>query len=146
MNIRLIRLIAQQTHLLRHAVLRPNQPLDACEYPDDDHPDSGHFGVFSGDRLVAVASVYHQDRDDGKDPGAWRIRGMAAHADVRGKGYGRMLVEACVEHVRRNGGTHIWCNARTTVSGFYQHMGFEVEGDEFELPGIGPHHVMFFNL
>ena len=30
-----------------------------------------------------------------------------------------------------------WCNGRTTVWGFYSRFGFEKEGEEFDLPGLG---------
>ena len=36
----------------------------------------------------------------------------------------------------------VWCNARTPARGFYERYGFVAEGEEFELPDIGPHFRM----
>jgi hypothetical protein len=36
----------------------------------------------------------------------------------------------------------VWCNARTPAAGFYGRAGFATEGEEFELPSIGPHFLM----
>lgn len=41
------------------------------------------------------------------------------------------------------GGTQLWCNARSTAAGFYRALGFEAKGEEFELPGIGAHSLMW---
>jgi hypothetical protein len=40
----------------------------------------------------------------------------------------------------------VWCNARTPARGFYERAGFAVEGEEFELPEIGPHVLMTLAL
>jgi len=51
------------------------------------------------------------------------------------------VVEA-LNAVRTADGDLLWCNARTSASGFYTRLGFAVVGEAFELPGIGPHHLM----
>ncbi|MEE8526261.1 MAG: GNAT family N-acetyltransferase [Thermoanaerobaculia bacterium] len=135
------RITAAEARPLRHRVLRPHQPLDACVYPDDDHPDSGHFGVLLDDELVGAASIYQQS-DAGDDPAAWRIRGMVNLEEVRGRGYGGALLEACLRHAADHGGRRVWCNGRSTVAGFYERFGFSVKGEEFDIPGLGPHLVM----
>jgi predicted GNAT family N-acyltransferase len=40
----------------------------------------------------------------------------------------------------------VWCNARTPAVGLYAREGFAIEGEEFELPEIGPHVVMTRSL
>jgi predicted GNAT family N-acyltransferase len=66
----------------------------------------------------------------------------ATSGEARGKGVGRALLAACLEHVATEGGGEVWCNARAEALGFYAAAGFEVVGEEFEIPGIGPHRVM----
>ncbi len=42
----------------------------------------------------------------------------------------------------RRGRRLLWCNARVVALGFYTKLGLHTEGDEFDIPGIGPHYVM----
>ncbi len=137
---------AEQTHSLRHRVLRPHQPPEACFYPLDQEPSSGHYGVSPDGRIVAVGSIFLEARPDAEDPTAWRIRGMATDPDHRGSGFGGKVLAALVEHARERGGREVWCNGRTTVEGFYGRFGFEAHGEVFDLPGLGPHLVMVRRL
>ena len=149
------RVAAADVRRLRHLVLRPNQPFEETRYPADDDRATVHFAAFAGERLVGVASLYREDRP-GAGPEAadadgwrlrgmaagWRLRGMATDPAVRGQGHGRALLAACVEHVAGAEGGELWCNARLVAVPFYRAAGFEVVGDEFDIPGIGPHYVM----
>jgi predicted NBD/HSP70 family sugar kinase/predicted GNAT family N-acyltransferase len=137
---------ASQARSLRQAVLRPNQPPEACVYDGDEDPQSAHFGAVAEQELVGIVSIYQQREDGQRDPFAWRLRGMATLETVRGQGFGVALLEACMQHARSQGGMRLWCNARTTVAGFYGGFGFEVQGKEFDLPGLGPHVVMALEL
>ena len=131
---------------VRHRILRPNQPPEACIYPNDDAPDTGHFGAFQDGALVGIASVFHETLPQDPELADWRIRGMATEAAVRGKGYGGLLVEEVIAYVASQNGKGIWCNARTGVMGFYDKYGFAPQGKEFELPGIGPHYLMIRSI
>lgn len=137
------RVAAGETRSLRQTVLRPSQPFEATTYPGDHDPETRHLGAFAAERLVGVASLYREERSDADRHGnEWRLRGMAIAPDVRGRGAGRALLAACVAHVAANGGGLLWCNARTQAVGFYAAAGLGVVGDEFDVPGIGPHVVM----
>jgi len=131
---------ADEVRPLRHCVLRPEQPFGSTAYPGDDLADSVHLGAFDADRLVGIASVYREARPG--RPGGWRLRGMAIAPEARGRGYGMALVSASLEHVAASGPGELWCNARLSAIGFYRRAGFEVAGEEFNVPGIGPHVVM----
>ena len=135
------RVTAVEVRPLRHIVLRPHQPIEECTYEADDEPNTGHYVAYRGDERVGAASIFQQS-DVGEDPAAWRIRGMVSLEEVRGEGYGGALLEACLRHAAEHGGNRVWCNGRTTVTGFYEHFGFVIKGDEFEIPGLGPHVVM----
>jgi predicted GNAT family N-acyltransferase len=131
---------AEEIRPLRHRVLRPGQAFEDTAYAGDDLPETVHLGAFDDDgRLVGIASLYREGRDGG--PG-WRLRGMATDATVRGTGHGAAVLGACIDHVARAGGGELWCNARMSAVGFYRRAGFEVVGDEFDVPGIGAHVVM----
>lgn len=131
---------ASQTRSLRQALLRADQSLAESRYPGDAAARTLHAGAFAEGELVGIASVY-QDAD-GDPPGIWRLRGMATEPAVRGEGYGRGLLQACLGHVARLDGSLVWCNARSHAVGFYARHGFATRGDEFALPGIGPHYRM----
>ena len=90
---------------------------------------------------MGIASLYREARPSGA-PRGWRLRGMATEPAVRGSGFGALLLQACVDHVARSGGGELWCNARLPALGFYRTAGFAVVGEQFDIPGIGPHFVM----
>jgi len=141
------RVAAERVRPLRQAVLRPHQPPEACTYPGDDLPSTGHFALILDDAIVGVSSIFREAREEGTEEGEfWRIRGMATAAEARGLGHGAALLQASLDHARSNGGTQAWCNARSTAAGFYRRMGFREDGSEFELEGLGPHFVMVRDL
>ena len=133
---------AAQVRELRHALLRPFEPPEKIVYSGDDAPDTLHAGAFDGETFVGIASVCREPMPGRGDAGVWRLRGMATTPGVRGRGFGRALLEACFTHIRARGGTLLWCNARVVALGFYEHLGFIAEGEEFEIVPIGPHYVM----
>jgi L-Ala-D/L-Glu epimerase len=136
---------------IRHQVLRPGQPAELCSYPEDDLPGARHFAALDKGRPVGAASVYHEDPADEfalpglKCGGGWRLRGMATIDEIRGTGAGSALVRTAITHAVLAGAEVVWCNARTSVAGFYRKHGFHTTGEEFEMPGIGPHYFMYWS-
>jgi len=133
---------------LRQRVLRPHQTLAEQVFDGDDDPLAGHFAAFADDgddRPIGIASITPEPHPSGAPAAAvdFRVRGMATDPERgRGTGAGGALLLACLDHARAHGATRVWCNARTPARGFYERYGFVAEGEEFELPRIGPHHVM----
>jgi predicted GNAT family N-acyltransferase len=68
---------------------------------------------------------------------------MATVPAARGRGAGTMLLQMCIGHALAQQGEVVWCNARVPARGFYEHGGFSAVGDVFEIPGIGPHVLMW---
>lgn len=137
-----------ETRPLRAEILRPGQDPKTLTLYGDDVPGSFHAGAFEHGALVSVATVYAEPMPAAPGPGldpsnAFRLRGMATKAHLQGRGYGRAVLERCIEHVRESGAEILWCNARVGALGFYRRLGFETVGDEFEIEGIGPHYVMW---
>jgi len=124
-----------QTRPLRQMVLRPHESLE--ELASHEPPGVHAVGAFDGDEMVACGFVC----PDG-EPGEWRVRGMATKPEFRGRGAGAAILDALVEHARAAGASRVWCNARTPALSLYARAGFEVESEEFEIEGIGPHFVM----
>ncbi|PQV64675.1 Acetyltransferase (GNAT) domain-containing protein [Abditibacterium utsteinense] len=137
---------AAQTSALRRAVLRPNQPPSASVYPADSAAGALHLGAFCAEEIVGIASIYPEVWPRDANFKAWRLRGMAVSPAWQGRGIGSDLVRACLVHVQAHGGELLWCNARTPAVRFYRALGFESVGEEFEVPEIGPHHLMRRNL
>lgn len=138
----------EQTRPLRAEILRPGQDPETLALYGDDIPGSFHAGAFEDGALVCTATVYPEPMPVRPEAevdvsNAFRLRGMATKQHLQGRGYGRAVLERCTEHVRDHGAEVLWCNARTGALGFYQRLGFETVGDEFEIEGIGPHFVMW---
>ena len=122
---------------LRHAVLRPGRPLDTAMFEGDDEPGTIHVGAFDGDRLVCCATVMRRPYD-GED--ALQLRGMATVADRTRQGAGTAVVRYLETQVAAAHGVRLlWCNARTSASGFYARAGWAIVSPEFDIPDVGPH-------
>jgi predicted GNAT family N-acyltransferase len=141
-QVEIISVTPSQTLPLRCVVLRPDCPITESTFAGDDDTSTEHWGVFVNDKLVGVASLYQESMPETADANTWRLRGMAVGPAFQGQGYGRQLLDRCLESVAIHSGTVLWCNARTSAVGFYQAAGFEITGNEFVIPGIGPHYVM----
>ena len=90
---------------------------------------------------VSVSPV-HPDRV------ARQLRYMASDEDVRGRGYGRRVLEFAAHDLAALGVEELWANARDTALGFYRATGWEeVAGTQHlsTLSGI-PHTVIVRRL
>lgn len=61
---------------------------------------------------------------------------MAVLADWRGAGVGTELLLKLMEAAKARGDTHCELNAQVSAIGFYEHFGFQAEGDTFLDAGI----------
>lgn len=119
---------------LRGRVLRPGRPPEASRFPGDGAPGTVHLGAFlEGERCVGIASLY--------DNQGIQLRGMAVAPGHQGRGIGAALVREAQRRARESG-RGLWCNARVSAVGFYQKMGWQIDGDRFDIPDVGPHYVM----
>jgi GNAT superfamily N-acetyltransferase len=131
---------------IRNEVLREGKlTLDECRWPGDELEGSFHLGYFDQDALVCVAS-FHPKNYDGYDGKAYQLRGMATLENYRGKGIGNQLANFAIVYLRGQKANYVWCNARKKAVRFYQNLGFEIISPEFELHGVGPHHVLYLKI
>ena len=131
---------------IRNEVLRGGRlTLDECRFPNDDAEGAFHLGYFVNDQLVCIASFHPQNYKDysGK---AYQLRGMATLESHRGKGFGNQLVNFATVYMRGQKVNYVWCNARKKAVAFYKNLGFEIISDEFEVPVIGPHYVLYLKI
>ena len=127
---------------LRHAELRAGLPVESARFDGDDDPTTRHYGAFlpASGKNVCCVSCMRAPRE-GAD--AWQVRGMATRGDLVRHGIGHALLSFAVAALRAEDGPRLlWCNARTTALGFWQHEGWTVASEVFDIPGVGPHRVM----
>lgn len=127
------------TTALRRAVLRV--PLGLDYSPADLAAESGDllFAAYDDDRLVGVVML----RPDG--PASGKLRQMAVAEAMRGRRVGEQLVTALEKHARTLGIRHIGLASRDTAIGFYERLGYTVDGGPFTEVTI-PHRHMSKNI
>jgi predicted GNAT family N-acyltransferase len=76
---------------------------------------------------------------------AGRLFQMAVREDLQQTGLGRRLVEALESTLRERGVVDIYLHARANVTGFYERLGYVIEGEPFDEVGI-PHRRMHKDL
>lgn len=136
----------EETYHLRHTILRPHQPFEACIYDTDHHEDTFHIGGFYQGKLVTVASFYREKHPDIPGDKQYRLRAMATDKAFRRLGAGRLVVSFAEEIIQKRDHNTLWCNGRTSVQDYYEKLGFHAHGDIFDYPPIGPHIVMVKDL
>jgi len=132
---------------LRHKVLRPSLPFDTSCLSSDHDDGACHFAVLDDETIMSVASVYYELFAEFPGRDAFRLRGMATEPEQQGKGFGSKVLDGMVSYLQRHTKAQLlWCNARVSVIGFYEKMGFEIIGKEFDIPNLGSHKTGYFKL
>ncbi|WP_042147037.1 GNAT family N-acetyltransferase [Paucisalibacillus sp. EB02] len=136
----------EMAYPLRHSILRPHQPFEACVYDTDHQEGAFHVGAFYQEKLITIASFYVEKYHDFSSDKQYRLRAMATLDDFRNLGAGREVVSYAEGIIRSRGYELLWCKGRTTVQGYYEKIGFRAYGEVFDYPPIGPHIVMVKDL
>lgn len=137
---------ALETFPVRHPVLRPGKPIETCQFEGDNLETTKHFGYFSGEKLVGVASLFQSSTPLLSEKEQFQLRGMAVLHDYQKKGIGEVLVKCAEKDAIERKGKLIWFNAREIAVAFYRKLGYEIIGDPFDIGDIGKHYVMYKNL
>jgi len=131
---------------IRNEVLREGKlTLDECIFPTDKIEGAFHLGYYQDEELACISS-FHPQNYEGFAGKAYQLRGMATIEKYRGKGLGNLLVNFALVYLRGQKANYVWCNARKKAVAFYHNAGFEIISPEFEVPGIGPHYVMYVKI
>jgi GNAT superfamily N-acetyltransferase len=136
------------TRALRNTVLRPGMDVEAVHWPDIESDAAVTFAVLGDDDapLTTVTVIPAPCPWRPAVAPSWQLRGMATVETARGRGVGRIAVDAAIAHVRSTGAALLWCNARDVALSFYERAGFVVEGDGFVNDHGIPHHPMALAL
>lgn len=93
------------------------------------------IGAFDEDRLLACCMLKKLGPDTVK------LRQMAVHNSLQGKGVGASMMNFAENVARDHGFRNMVMHARKSALGFYEKLGYTPEGDEFEEVTI-PHYLM----
>ena len=137
------KITAFETIIVRHPVLRPGRPVESCHFEGDDLTTTSHFGLFFESELVGVISAFKAKNKLFSEENQFQIRGMAVLDKFQKMGFGEALLNYCENEIRLNNGELIWFNAREIAVGFYTKSGYEILGDLFQIPDVGPHYILF---
>ena len=97
-----------------------------------------HWLLFHDD--VPVSTLRSRSTDD-----AMSIGRVATLRDHRGKGHGKRLMQAAIDHARANALGRVELGAQVAVIPWYQAMGFKPVGSIYDDAGI-PHRDMILRL
>ena len=120
---------------LRYNLLRKPLRLQFDEEELNREKDDIHIGCFEDDHLEGCCLLTQTD------PSTVRLRQMVVISGLQGKGIGRVLLQFAENIARDRGYKKIIMHARKSAVGFYEKLGYNVVGDEFEEVTI-PHYVM----
>lgn len=129
----------QQMVRLREDILRKPLGLSLSREELEKEKDNMLIGAFEDEDMLGCCMLVEEN------PETVRLRQMAVLNDLQGKGIGRALMNFAENLARDRGFRKLRMHARKNVVGFYEKMGYKVEGDEFEEVTI-PHYVMVKNL
>ncbi len=146
---------ARRILAIRTAVLRPHFSASRlAHFPGDEDETTHHFAALgprsnAGEgqkpEVLAIVSYYQSTLTvDGSEESAVQLRGMAVAPSVQRRGIGGHLLTITLGRLPLLYPTArwVWCNARQSAIPFYQNQGFEIFGDPFSIPEIGPHRRM----
>ena len=138
---------SKETYPLRLEVLWSHfDKLDQCGIDIDEVEGTFHVGAFKNGEVVSIGTFLIQKNDKFDYEQQYRLRAMATSSKVRGEGFGQKVIDFAVNELKNRNEKILWCDARKIALGFYEKMGFTIIGDYYEVPKIGPHKLMYYNI
>lgn len=134
----------EETYNLRKEVLRKNIDLP-YKFNGDLDESTFHLGAFKENKLVGIVSFMKSSNDNIQGT-QYQLRGMATLPEVRGEGFGNLLIEKGTEILQQKAIEFVWCNAREIALGFYQKNEFQIIGQSFDIEKVGVHYKMVREL
>lgn len=128
----------KHVHQLRYEILRKplGLPASSAIFAGDEFESTVHILAKSNGRLLGCASVQSNEQEK-----RIQLRGMAVDLDKQGLGLGKRILDEA-KAIAKQRDQLLWCNARFSAIGFYEHQGLVHCGPLFEIPGIGEHVAM----
>ena len=120
---------------LRKEILRKPLGLDFSEADLENEKDDTLIAAYDDDEMVGCCMLCKIDDERVK------LRQMAVHEDVQGKGLGAAILNFAENIARDKGYKTIFMHARESAVGFYEKLGYQINSDVFKEVNI-PHYVM----
>jgi ribosomal protein S18 acetylase RimI-like enzyme len=125
----------QQMVQLRNDILR--KPLGLSFTPEELEKEKTEIliAAFEEEKILGCCMLITEE------PTTVRLRQMAVLNNLQGKGIGKALMQFAENIARDRGFRRITMHARQTAVGFYEKLGYQISGDQFEEVSI-PHYIM----
>ena len=109
-----------------------------CVYTDPDEMDTKALHISIIDReFLAYARLINLE--------TWYIGRVIVHKNARGRGLGRHIMNACLDHIKSiDSSAKIELSAQLYLSNFYSSLGFKAIGSMYLEDGI-PHMKMVYS-
>jgi GNAT superfamily N-acetyltransferase len=120
---------------LRDDILRKPLGLGFTDNELEEERDNMLIGAFEEEEMLGCCMLVEEGA------GTVRLRQMAVLNNLQGKGIGRALMTFAENLARDRGYKKLTMHARKHAIGFYEKMGYKVDGSEFVEVTI-PHYVM----
>jgi predicted GNAT family N-acyltransferase len=120
---------------LRFDILRKPLGLEFSKDELDREADDILIGAFDDDRILACCMLTSVATD------RCRLRQMAVHNSLQGKGIGAAMMNFAENIARDRGYKTLTMHARKSAVGFYEKFGYKICGEEFQEVTI-PHFEM----
>lgn len=127
--------LAAHAQEIREAVFIQEQNIAAEDEWDDLDTVSIHFVVYEQDHAIATARLLANNS-------VGRVAVLKSH---RGLKIGQQLMQAIVDYAKADHREALKLSSQVHAIGFYQALGFSVQGDEYLDCGI-PHIDMYLTL
>jgi len=124
---------------LRYEILRKPLGLAFSEDELEKEKEDILIGAFDDEKLLACCLI---TREKGN---TCRLRQMAVQNNMQGKGIGATMMNFAENVARDRGFRTMSMHARKSAIGFYEKLGYRVDGDEFQEVTI-PHFIMLKTL
>lgn len=125
----------QQMVNLRMEVLRKPLGLSFTKDELEKEKEDILIGAFEDDKMLACCMLTKHDEKN------VRLRQMAVHNNLQGKGIGASMMNFAETLARDKGFKKLTMHARKTATGFYEKLGYKITGEEFTEVTI-PHFMM----
>ena len=131
--------VGEMARTVRRAVFIDEQGVDEADEMDGKDEVATHIVVTDDGDPVATA------RFRLVEPTTVRIERVAVLESHRGEGLGETVMEVAESRARERGATSAFLHGQLRVAAFYERLGYETVGDQFEEAGI-PHVEMVKSL
>ena len=134
----------EETYAMRLAILRNGVDLP-YKFKEDFLEETFHLGAYYADELVGIAT-FIKNKMEGFEETQYQLRGMATLEKVRGKGFGKEIIEEAKRILSKKEVFILWCNARKEAVPFYEKLFFNKIGAAFDVMKVGAHFKMYTKI